>query len=239
MIRIVNLSRAFDGDNVVNGVSITLDKQENLVVLGPSGGGKSTLLRLIAGFEQPDAGTIEIDDILISSPERVIAPNQRHMGMIFQDLALWPHMTVFDNVAFGLHDQRLGKSILVRKVINVLDQVSLVKHKLRYPHQLSGGEKQRLAIARALVTTPSYLLMDEPFSSLDPVLKIEMIELLRKLKSQYHYCIVYVTHNLDEALHLADRIAIMRRGEIGAVIEKEGLASLTQDGLLAWYKEHI
>ncbi len=239
MIRTEKLSKSYGDHQAVTDVSITLERDSILVVLGPSGGGKTTLLRLIAGFEQPDRGSIEINGERVSSTGRIVAPNQRHLGMIFQDLALWPHMTLFNNVAFGLRRHQFSKAVIAEKVEAVLNQVSLHEHKRYFPHQLSGGEKQRLAIARALVTTPSYLLMDEPFNSLDPILKNEMMELLKSIKEQFQIGIIYVTHNLDEALSLADRIIIIGQGELRGEIMRDSFATLSQDELLEWYREHM
>ncbi len=237
MIRTENLSKNYGTRNAVNDINIALDRDSILVVLGPSGGGKSTLLRLIAGLEQPDTGSVEIDGKLVSSKHVLVAPYQRHVGMIFQGLALWPHMTLFDNVAFGLSGKGLSKSDITNKVETVLRQVSLHEYIKNFPHQLSGGEKQRLAIARALVTAPAYLLMDEPFSSLDPVLKIELMELLKEVKTQYQMGVVYVTHNLDEAITLADRMTIIRGGKLQGEITQERINTITQVELLEWYRE--
>lgn len=239
MIRVENLSKNYGERKAVTGISIALERDSILVVLGPSGGGKSTLLRLIAGFEQPDTGIVEINGEIVSSTQGVIAPNQRHIGMIFQDLALWPHMTLFNNVAFGLRGQGLSKAAITMKAETVLEQVSLYDDRHYFPHQLSGGEKQRLAIARALATAPAYLLMDEPFSSLDPILKIELMELLKTVKERYKMGIIYVTHNLDEAVNLADRITVIKHGELRGEIASERIASITQNDLLEWYREHM
>lgn len=237
MIRIENLSKNYGTRNAVSDINITLERNSILVVLGPSGGGKSTLLRLIAGLEQPDTGSVEIEGEIVSSKQVLVEPYQRHVGMIFQGLALWPHMTLFDNVAFGLRGQGISKSDITDKVETVLGQVSLNEYTKSFPHQLSGGEKQRLAIARALVTAPAYLLMDEPFSSLDPVLKIELMELLKEVKTQYQMGIIYVTHNLDEAIALADRMTIIRRGKLQGEITRERIKTITQAELLEWYRE--
>lgn len=236
MIRTDNLSKSYGSCCAVSGASIAVDRGSTLVLLGPSGGGKSTLLRLIAGFERPDTGIVEINGKVASSPNRITVPNQRHIGMIFQDLALWPHMTIFNNVAFGLRGQGLSKSVIQEKVEAVLEQVSLCDYERRFPHQLSGGEKQRLAIARTLVTKPEYLLMDEPLSSLDPILKIEISELIKSVKEKFKIGIIYVTHNIDEALNLADRMTIIKGGRLRGEIVKERINTITQDELLDWYR---
>jgi ABC-type Fe3+/spermidine/putrescine transport system ATPase subunit len=157
--------------------------------------------------------------------------------MIFQDLALWPHMQVRENVVFGLSGH--GIEEVRKRVASVLQWVSLQEHSRRYPHQLSGGEQQRLAIARALAPGHPYLLMDEPFSSLDPVLKEEMIRLVKQLHEQLHTAILYVTHNLDEALALADRVLLMDQGRIVDELGKDALGKLSQPDLLQWYREGL
>lgn len=235
MIRAENLTRRYGTVPAVNGVTLSLARDEILVVLGPSGGGKTSLLRLIAGFERPDAGEVEIDGIQVSSPRNLTPPNRRGLGMIFQDLALWPHLTALANVAFGLRGRGESRRTAADRAAAMLHQVVLTEHRERFPHQLSGGERQRLAIARALAPEPAYLLMDEPFGSLDPVLKGEMIRLLRALKDERRMGVIYVTHNLDEALTLADRIVVMNRGQLAGTIAKPALSSLAAADLLAWY----
>ncbi len=235
MIRVENLTRRYGTVPAVTGVTLCLDRNEILVVLGPSGGGKTSLLRLIAGFERPDGGGVEIDGVQVSSPRTLTPPNRRGLGMIFQDLALWPHLTAQANVAFGLRGRGESRRTAADRAAAMLGQVALAEHRERFPHQLSGGERQRLAIARALAPEPAYLLMDEPFGRLDPVLKGEMIHLLRSLKDQRRMGVVYVTHNLDEALTLADRIVVMNRGRLAGAIAKPALSSLTAMDLLAWY----
>jgi ABC-type proline/glycine betaine transport system ATPase subunit len=156
--------------------------------------------------------------------------------MIFQDLALWPHLSAFGNVAFGLQGHGQSRAAVCATVSEALDRVALSGHRKRYPHQLSGGERQRLAIARALAGSPPYLLMDEPFSSLDPLLKRQMISLLKDLRASLGLGVLYVTHNLDEALALGDRILLMSRGRAVGALNQEQVASLTQPDLLKWYE---
>jgi iron(III) transport system ATP-binding protein len=238
MIAVEGLCKCFDTTSAVDRVSLTLGRGTTLVV-GPSGCGKTTLLRLIAGLERPDAGEITIDGRLVSSPRTLAPPDRRGLGMVFQDLALWPHMTAFANVAFGLHGRGAGREQVSQRVDEVLAAVSLAGKAHRYPHQLSGGERQRLAIARAVAPRPACLLMDEPFSSLDPVLKLEMIELLTRVKRQLDTGIVYVTHNLDEALHLGDRVVVMNGGRLRGSVGPESLSGLTEAELLEWYRSSI
>jgi iron(III) transport system ATP-binding protein len=238
MIRTNGLSKRFVQTQAVSEVTLTVCAGELLCLVGPSGCGKSTLLRLIAGFERPDTGVVEIDSQVVSSHSKLVAPNRRQLGMIFQDLALWPHLSVFENVAFGLRGKGSGRKRIAEKVHDVLQQVDLHNHVRRYPHQLSGGEKQRLAVARALATRPAYLLMDEPFSSLDPVLKREMVTLLNGLKQDLAMGVLYVTHDLNEVFDLADAVSVMSQSAILCSIDKEGLSSMSREELVAWYVDN-
>ena len=215
MISVRKISKSYGACAAVRGVSISVDKGKILAVLGPSGCGKTTLLRLIAGLERPDAGTVELKNQKASSPNKIIIPpSRRRLSMIFQDLALWPHMTVSENISFTLIDKGLSKGQIADLVTEVLRQVHMDDNLKRYPHQLSGGERQRLALARAICTRPLYLLMDEPFSSLDILLKQEMMDLTLMLKRDHQIAIVYVTHDFEEALYVADRLVMMNNGEV-------------------------
>ena len=215
MISVKEISKSYGACAAVKGVSISVDKGEILAVLGPSGCGKTTLLRLIAGLERPDEGTVELENELASSPNRIIIPpSKRRLSLIFQDLALWPHMTVFENISFTLTDKGLSRLQIENMVTQVLRQVHMDANLKRYPHQLSGGERQRLALARAICRRPLYLLMDEPLSSLDVLLKQEMMDLTLMLKRNYQIAVAYVTHDLEEAFYMADRLVIMNHGEV-------------------------
>lgn len=183
-------------------------------MVGPSGCGKTTLLRVIAGLERPDAGKVTIDDIEASTPGSILAPNRRGVSMVFQDLALWPHMTVAGHLEFVLKEGSISRKVLKAESRRYRKAVHLNGHSKRYPHELSGGEKQRLAIARALASKPAYLLMDEPFSSLDPLLKQDLQALVTELKIETGVGIIYVTHNMEETISLADRIAVMKKGRL-------------------------
>lgn len=205
----------------MNDVSFHLASGEVLAILGPSGSGKTTLLRLIAGFERPDMGAVFIEDVEASSPTKMIEPSKRKLSMIFQDLALWPHMTVRQHIEFVLKKDKLPKNVLNSEITTILNHVSLNGHNGRYPHQLSGGEKQRLAIARALASHAKYLLMDEPFSNLDSILKEELQDLVIELKNSLQMGIIYVTHNIEEALVLADTIAVMNKGKLEQIDGKD------------------
>jgi iron(III) transport system ATP-binding protein len=239
MIQIDNVSKSYGPIQAVDNVTMSLAPNEVVVVLGPSGCGKTSLLRLIAGFERPDAGRIKIGEQMVSSKQQMVAPNRRHLNMVFQDLGLWPHLTVFNNIAFGLKTKGITRQQIVTITEDILQQVSLPRHKQRFPQQLSGGEKQRLAIGRAIATTPDYLLLDEPFNNLDIILKQEMIDLLLVLKKKMGMGILYVTHHLDEVLSLADRVIAMHHGKLRQIIEKQQFLSFNEQDLLTWYTENI
>jgi iron(III) transport system ATP-binding protein len=187
---------------------------EFVALVGPSGCGKSTTLRLIAGFLTPDQGRIVVDDVVLSEPGRVVPPERRGMGMVFQSFAVWPHLSVFDNVAFGLAMRRLPAATLRERVTRMLAMVDLTGFERAYPSQLSGGQQQRVALARSLVVEPRTLLLDEPLSSLDAKLRDRMCGELKALQRRTGVTFVHVTHDQTEAIAVADRIAVMHRGRI-------------------------
>ena len=221
MLKTENITKSYKNVEAVKGVTLHVPPGEVLAILGPSGSGKTTFLRLIAGFEQPDEGTVSIDGIEVSLPVKMVEPSKRKLSMIFQDLALWPHMTVRQHIEFVLKKDKLSKNILNSEITTILDHVSLNGHNSRYPHQLSGGEKQRLAIARAFASHAKYLLMDEPFSNLDSILKEGLQQLIMGLKNSLHIGIIYVTHNIEEARVLADTIAVMNKGKLEQIDSKD------------------
>ncbi|MBE9570259.1 MAG: ABC transporter ATP-binding protein [Proteobacteria bacterium] len=213
MILVKEISKQFGTIQAVKEVSLSVAKGEILAILGPSGCGKSTLLRLIAGLKRPNSGTVEMGGRVVSSKSQIAPPASRQLSLIFQDLALWPHMTVMENVAFTLSRALFSRSGKAKRVKEILRQVHLSDLLKRYPHQLSGGERQRLAIARAIAPNPLYLLMDEPFNSLDMLLKQEMMDMTMALRKEYRMAIIYVSHDLEEATYLADKLVIMNHGE--------------------------
>lgn len=221
MIVIRNLKKKYGKNQVLKGISLEVLPNEILALIGPSGCGKTTLLRLLAGFEQPDEGQVLIDDIIVSKSDYKMAPNKRNLSMIFQDLALWPHMNTESHIRFVLKNKAMAKKDLHTKINDILESVNLNNFNKSYPHQLSGGEKQRLAIARGIAPNPNYLLMDEPFSNLDPILKEELENFTMEIKQKFHMAIVYVTHNIEEVFRLADRIAIMNKGELIQINKKD------------------
>ena len=197
----------------VNDVSIAVKKGELVTFLGPSGCGKTTMLRMIAGFETPSAGRILFDDRDVTE----IMVNKRDIGFVFQNYALFPHMTIFDNVAYGLRARKQDKNTISKKVAQSLELVGLPNIADRYPNQLSGGEQQRVALSRVLALEPQVLLMDEPLSNLDAKLRIQMRIEIRRIQKHLGLTCLYVTHDQKEALTLADRIVVMNKGRVEQV----------------------
>ncbi len=212
-----NISKAFGTNEVLKNLSLVVEDGECFTLLGPSGCGKTVLLRLLAGFEVPDAGRILIDDVVVSDPEENvdIQPDQRGLGVVFQDYAVWPHMTVFDNIAYPLKFKNLDKETLRSQVMDVVELVNLTGLEQRLPSQLSGGQQQRVALARALVAKPSLMLLDEPLNNLDANLREEMRFEIKELQKKLGITIMYVTHDQEIALAISDRLAIM--GKDGSI----------------------
>ena len=211
------LGKAYGANKVVDGVDLALEEGEFLSLLGPSGCGKTTTLRMIAGFVEPTAGHIEMDGKLLSSPAGVVPPERRNMSMIFQSYAIWPNMTVVENVGFGLKLRKLAGDEIRRRVSDILDVVQMGHLGGRYPSELSGGQQQRVALARAIVVQPTVLLLDEPLSNLDANLREEMRFEIRRLHDAFKITTVYVTHDQAEAMATSDRIAVMNAGRIAQV----------------------
>ena len=213
-ISIDGVSKRYDGVVAVRDLSLEIRDREFLTLLGPSGCGKTTLLRLIAGFLTPDAGTIRVDGRTISSTEAVVPPERRGMGMVFQNYAIWPHKTVYQNVSFGLEVRRVPRADVRARVARVLELVNLAGLEGRFPGELSGGQQQRVALARSLVVEPRILLLDEPLSNLDAKLRERMRWELKDLQRRTGITFVYVTHDQAEAMALSDRIAVMHQGVV-------------------------
>ena len=214
-IKLINLTKSFGAKQVIQPTSFIIQSGSLTTLLGPSGCGKTTLLRMIAGLETPDSGEIWFADRCVFSSEKKIniPPEKRGLGFVFQDFALWPHMTVFENVAFGL--RAAGKTDkLDEKVKNALHAVQLDDFAQRYPHQLSGGQQQRVAFARAIVIEPAYILFDEPLSALDALLREEMRSELRTLITKLGITGVFVTHDQIEAMSMSDAIAVCHAGKV-------------------------
>ena len=209
-IAIREVAKRFGPVVAVDHVSLDVLDGELFTLLGPSGCGKTTLLRLVAGFHRPDAGRIRFDERDVTD----LPPHARNIGMVFQNYALWPHMTVFQNVAFGLRLRRLRGAELEARVAEGLRTVNLSGLGARYPGQLSGGQQQRVALARALVLSPDILLLDEPLSNLDAKIRVQVRAEIRTLQQELGITTVYVTHDQEEALSLSDRVAVMRDGRV-------------------------
>ncbi|MFU0828939.1 MAG: ABC transporter ATP-binding protein [Lachnoclostridium sp.] len=209
-ISIENVVKKFGKDTVIDGLSLDIKPGEFFTLLGPSGCGKTTLLRMIIGFNSIEGGQIKIDGKVIND----IPTNKRNMGMVFQNYAIFPHMSVKDNIAFGLKNRKVPKDEIEKKVDEILKIVKIDHLKDRKPQKLSGGQQQRIALARAIVIHPEVLLMDEPLSNLDAKLRIEMRNAIKQIQQQVGITTVYVTHDQEEALAVSDRIAVMNGGVI-------------------------
>ena len=216
-VELRNLTKTYGDLAVVDDVSLHIEHGSLVCLLGPSGCGKTTTLRLIAGFVDPTAGEIYVGERLVSSPARTIPPERRNMSMIFQSYALWPHMTVTENVSYGLKLRKVDRDTIQRKLNAILGTTRLTELADRYPAELSGGQQQRVALARALIVEPETLLLDEPLSNLDANLREEMRFEVRRLHDEYRYTTVYVTHDQSEAMTTADLIAVMNHGKIEQV----------------------
>ncbi len=208
------LTKTFGTATAVDHIDLSIREGELVSFLGPSGCGKTTTLRMIAGLETPTDGQIIVDGIVMSDSKRQVLPEKREMGMMFQSYAVWPHMTVWDNVAYGLKIKRLPKAELIERTGAMLDMVGLLALKDRFPTQLSGGQQQRVALARALANHPRILLLDEPLCNLDAKLREAMRFEIRALQQRLGITAVYVTHSQDEALAVSDELVIMRGGKI-------------------------
>lgn len=212
-VTLQNVSKRFGATRVVENVSLTIEEGELFFLLGPSGCGKTTLLRLLAGFYQPDEGEIFFGERRMND----VPPNRRHAALVFQNYALWPHLSVFENVAYGLDVRGIRGAERETRVREALAVTRMQEYAERSPAQLSGGQQQRVALARALVIRPDVLLLDEPLSNLDAKLRLEMRDEIRRIHQQLRQTMVYVTHDQNEALSLADRIAVMNNGRVEQV----------------------
>ncbi len=212
-ISVDNVIKRYGDKTIIDGLSLEIKEGEFFTLLGPSGCGKTTLLRMIIGFNSIEGGEIRIDGSRINE----VPVNKRNMGMVFQNYAIFPHMNVRDNVAFGLKNKKLPKAEIDKKVDDILKVVKIEQYKDRMPDQLSGGQQQRVALARAIVIHPRVLLMDEPLSNLDAKLRVEMRNAIKTIQQDIGITTVYVTHDQEEALAVSDRIAVMNEGIIQQV----------------------
>lgn len=234
MSHAVNIKNAVKkyGDFVaLNGVDLSIKSGEFFTLLGPSGCGKTTLLRMIAGFNTVDGGEIFFDDKLINRVEA----HKRDIGMVFQNYAIFPHLTVAENVAYGLKAKKVSKDEIARRVDEALELVQIQKLKDRRPNQLSGGQQQRVALARAFVIEPGVLLMDEPLSNLDAKLRVQMRTVIKKLQRRLGITTIYVTHDQEEALAISDRIAVMKDGNIMQVGTPEQIYKKPENTFVAGF----
>lgn len=213
ILSLKGLSKSFEGQQILHDFNLEIQKSEFITLLGPSGCGKTTLLRIISGFEKPDSGTAFLDGEYLLSQ----AAEHRKVNTVFQSYALFPHLDVFNNVAFGLKLKKIKGRELERQVYEVLEQVQMKELSKRFPHQLSGGQQQRVAMARAIVNKPKVLLLDEPLSALDSRLRREMQVELKKLQRELGISFVFVTHDQEEALSMSDRIVVMREGQVAQI----------------------
>ena len=219
-LEVKQLIKHFNRREAVRGISFCAEKGQLLTLLGPSGCGKTTTLRMIAGLETPDDGEIWIEGVLASHGRKmVISQKQRHIGMVFQDLALWPHMTVYENIEFGLKANDLIRAERRKKIETVLNKINMQNYAREYPTRLSGGQQQLIAIARAIVTEPRLLLMDEPLSNIDVKLREDIRQEIRRIQQETQITTVYVTHDQDDAFLLADKIAVINNG----ILEQIGI----------------
>jgi len=228
-IRLKDMVKRFGALEAVSHVSLDIQDGELFTLLGPSGCGKTTILRLIGGFHKPDRGEIYFGDREVSA----IPPYERHIGMVFQNYALWPHMTIADNVAYGLKIKKVPAPESAERVNRALAQVKLTGLEKRYPGQLSGGQQQRVALARALVLNPDVLLLDEPLSNLDAKIRQQVRAEIRKLQKDLAITAIYVTHDQEEALTLSDRIAVLDHGKIQQIGSPRDLYQRPENSFVA------
>ncbi len=228
-VTIENVTKRFGDVLAIDRVSLEVRKGEFFFLLGPSGCGKTTLLRLIAGFYQPEGGRILFDDRDVTR----VAPNERNAGMVFQNYALWPHMTVWKNVEYGLTMRKIAADTRSKRVQDALEMVQMENYADRSPNQLSGGQQQRIALARALVIEPDVVLLDEPLSNLDARLRLEMREQIQELHQKIGTTMIYVTHDQKEALAMANRMSVMQMGRVAQTGDPRTLYARPQNRFTA------
>jgi iron(III) transport system ATP-binding protein len=232
-VELRGLTKRFNPLTVVDDVSLRIDHGQLVCLLGPSGCGKTTTLRLMAGFLEPSDGEIYVGERLVSSKAQTLPPEQRKMSMIFQSYALWPHMTVTENIVYGLRLRKIDRDTIAKKLKAILATTKLEILAERYPGELSGGQQQRVALARALIVEPETLLLDEPLSNLDANLREEMRIEIRRQHDEYRYTTVYVTHDQSEAMTTADLIAVMNGGKIDQLGTPEEIYDRPQSEFVA------
>jgi iron(III) transport system ATP-binding protein len=214
ILQLKKIEKIFGDKKVVNNFNLNVNNTEFITLLGPSGCGKTTTLRMIAGFIKPTRGSIFLSDDVLSDEKNFLPPERRGMGMVFQSYAVWPHMNVFDNIAYPIKLKGESKQTINDKVDEVLKMVKLDGYEKRFPNELSGGQQQRIALARALIMDPQILLLDEPLSNLDAKLRESMRFEIKELQKKIQVTIIYVTHDQSEAIVMSDRIVVMNKGKI-------------------------
>jgi ABC-type Fe3+/spermidine/putrescine transport system ATPase subunit len=232
-LQLKDLVASYEGTEVVHGLSFSIKPAEFVTLLGPSGCGKSTTLRCVAGLHRIDSGVIAIGETTVADGHIHVRPEHRRVNMVFQSYAVWPHMTVFDNVAYGVRMAKLGKADIVQRVNEMLELVGLVEFANRSATGLSGGQQQRVALARALATRPRILLLDEPLSNLDSVLRARMRTEILRIQRETNTTTLYVTHDCSEALSMSDRIVVLDRGRIDQVGQPKELYDLPANRFVA------
>ncbi|GAA5042486.1 hypothetical protein GCM10011506_45030 [Marivirga lumbricoides] len=222
-ITLEHIMHSYEDKEVLQDFSFSFEQGKRTCLLGPSGCGKTTVLRLVAGLEKPAKGVIKISETVVSENGAIlIPPHQRKIGFVFQDLALWPHFTVYDNIAFGLKENK--EKNVKGKVAELLDLFGISDKAPKYPHQLSGGQKQMVAIARSLAMQPEILLMDEPLANIDAHLKERILQHMKDIQRQQQFTMLYVTHDQKEAMNTGDYIVVMNAGKIEAAGSKEEIS---------------
>ena len=232
-VTIKGVTKSFGKVTVLQEFNQKFEDGEFITLLGPSGCGKTTMLRLIAGFEKPSSGEIYIGDKLVSSENEFLPPEKRGIGMVFQSYAVWPHMNVFDNIAYPLKIQKIAKNEIEERVSQVLKIVHLEQYKDRFPSELSGGQQQRVALGRALVAQPEILLLDEPLSNLDAKLREEMRYEIKEITKKLKITVIYVTHDQIEAMTMSDRIVLINKGEVQQVAPPQEIYSKPKNMFVA------
>lgn len=228
-----NIGKSYNGSRAVSALNLTVDPGEIVCLLGPSGSGKTTLLRLVAGLERVDVGCMSINGDVVATPQYHVEPEHRGLGMVFQDYALWPHLKVIDNVGLPLREK--GDRSWREIALEALDLVGLLGYEKRYSFELSGGQQQRVALARAIAIRPKLLLFDEPLSNLDAKLRDELRQVIAKSVREAGLAALYITHDQNEALFLADRLGLMRSGELIQIDAPEVLYTTPSDGFVAHF----
>ncbi|SEQ52168.1 ABC transporter ATP-binding protein [Natrinema salaciae] len=236
VLELDGIAKRFGSEDVIGDLSLTVRDGEILTMLGPSGCGKTTTLRLIAGLEKPDAGRVRLQDETVAGDGRFVPPEERGVGVVFQDFALFPHLTARENVAFGLQDW--SEPDRAARVDDLLELVGLADHDEDYPNELSGGQQQRIALARSLAPEPEMLLLDEPFSNLDVDLRVEMREEVRRIIKETGVTAISVTHDQEEALSISDRVAVMNDGDIEQIDTPQQVFQQPESRFVAGFLGH-